>query len=148
MMPCARAHAERRKPAVILHLSRALLGFVSFTFFVFGGLCLASPEWLAGVLGLTIDSPNAAIEIRAFYGGLELGLGAIFAVLAARREWVRPGLVALALILTPVLAARILGIVLDGADGRMHPITAVLEGAMLAVNLVLLYLSRSQPNTA
>ena len=54
------------------------------------------------------------IELRAFYGGLELGLAAFLFACAAKPAWREPGLWSVALVNGGIAAARLLGIGLTG----------------------------------
>ena len=71
----------------IIVLVLAGLGFLGF------GLWLAVDPvgGLAGV-GIAGTSPAGVVELRAFYGGLEIGLGLFLLVCAARPDWRVPGL--------------------------------------------------------
>jgi hypothetical protein len=63
------------------------LGFLSFGLaFVF-----APGATIAGA-GLHLEGTGALVELRAFYGGLELGLGLWFLVAATRASLRRPAL--------------------------------------------------------
>lgn len=113
-----------RFPQVVLWLS-------AFLFLAFGAGCLVYPELLAQ-LGLPVQ-PVWRTEIRAFYGGLEIGLAAFLILCTRRPIWVLPGLLASALILGAVGTARLLGIVLDGpAKNMVIAVAAELGGSALA----------------
>jgi hypothetical protein len=71
----------------VLVLVLAALGFLGF------GLWLAFDPvgGLAGV-GIAGTTPAGVVELRAFYGGLEIGLGLFLLICAARPDWRVPGL--------------------------------------------------------
>lgn len=64
-------------------------------------------------------SAQGTTELRAMYGGLEIGLGAFFAVAAAKREWRRPALWAQTLGLGALAASRLFGIMSDHPRGEL-----------------------------
>ena len=68
-------------------LVMAALGFLGF------GLWLAFDP-VGGLAGVDIAGTTAAgvVELRAFYGGLEIGLGLFLLICAARPDWRVPGL--------------------------------------------------------
>lgn len=69
---------------------------------------------LLEVIGVEITRPAGAVEIRGFYGGLELGLGIFFAIALARRSWWRPALLVQVLALGGAAVGRLVGILVDG----------------------------------
>lgn len=71
----------------VIVLVLAGLGFLGF-----GAWLLVDP--IGGLAGVDIAGTSAAgvVELRAFYGGLELGLGAFLLACAARPAWRQPGL--------------------------------------------------------
>jgi hypothetical protein len=64
--------------------ARAFLLLGAAVLAAYGVVFLLSPAVLGGLVGLGFEDPNAFVEIRAFYGGLELGLAA-FLLWAALR---------------------------------------------------------------
>ncbi|WP_339829305.1 DUF4345 family protein [uncultured Arenimonas sp.] len=84
------------------------LGFLGF-----GVAITAAPAAVLAGVGIT-GSPAGLVELRAFYGGLELGLGTFLLVCAARPAWREAGLWSVALVNGGIGAARLLGIALSG----------------------------------
>ena len=76
--------AERLGP---LLLWVAGLGFAGF-----GLACLVAPQATLGGAGVEVRGALAAIELRAFYGGLELGLAALLVAAAVTPAYRRAGL--------------------------------------------------------
>jgi hypothetical protein len=89
-------------------LSLAGLGFLGF-----GLAIVAAPEAVLAPVGIS-GTTAGLIELRAFYGGLELGLAAFLFACAARPAWREPGLWSVALVNGGIAAARLLGIGLTG----------------------------------
>ena len=84
---------------------------------VFGGFGVAFllfPLLMASIVGIELPTPSAVIDVRATYGGLEIGLAMFFTICAFRESWIRPGLVAQAASLGGFAFGRIIGLILDG----------------------------------
>lgn len=98
-------------------LTRVTLWLAAALFLAFGLGILIQPELLSG-MGLPVQ-PVWRTELRAFYGGLEIGLAAFLILCARRPAWALPGLVAAALLMGGVGSARLLGMALDGFQKNM-----------------------------
>lgn len=92
------------------------------------GLPLLVKPALMGVVGIRFARAAAATEIRAFYGGLELGLAAFFFAAARRDAWLRPALFAQAAGLGGIVVARLIGMLVDGSAEPMLFLFAAVEG--------------------
>ena len=116
-----------------MSLLLAALGLVGF------GLPLLIQPSLLGVVGVELARPSAATEIRAFYGGLELGLAAFFIAAAMRGgAWLRPALFAQTAAFGGIVIARLVGILVDGSAEPMIWLFAALEGAGAVLGAVAL----------
>lgn len=71
--------------------SRVILGLAGLGFLGFGAWLAISPQTALEPLGIRA-TPAGWIELRAFYGGLELGLAAFLFMAAGREDWRRAGL--------------------------------------------------------
>ena len=116
-----------------MSLPRLSLRLTALVFAAFGVSLLVRPE-LMGKLGVELASPTGFTEIRAFYGGLELGLALFFAIASTRDEWLHPALFAQAVALGTLLLARLAGIVVDGTAEPVMLLFAAIEavGVVLA----------------
>jgi hypothetical protein len=126
------AHAEPRAARVFLAIGGAVLA-------VYGVLLFADPALFEPLAGLTFVNANAPVEIRAFYGGLELGLAAFFLSAARRPAWVEPALAAFALAFGAAGVARLAGVAQFGFVGPSQPLVAGIE---IAAALLALWLRR------
>jgi uncharacterized membrane protein HdeD (DUF308 family) len=131
----AAAHAELRGARLFLALAGAVLA-------VYGVLLFADPALLGRLVGLRFEGANAPVEIRAFYGGLELGLAAFFVAAARRPAWVEPALAAFALAFGAAGVARAAGIVQFGFTGPSQPLVAGIE---IAAAVFAAWLRRRSP---
>lgn len=94
-------------PLVVLVL--AGLGFAGF-----GAWLLLDPAGGLGGVGIAAQTPAGLVELRAFYGGCELGLGAFLLACAAKPEWREAGLWLVALANGGTGIARLIGLALGG----------------------------------
>ena len=70
----------------------AVLALCAIGFLGFGAWLLASPTVALGKIGIEARSATGLVELRAFYGGMEIGLGLFLAWCALRPEWRQAGL--------------------------------------------------------
>jgi hypothetical protein len=97
------------------------LGFVGF-----GLAFLVAPQETLGLIGLRLEGSHAATELRAFYGGLEIGVG-LCLIGADLRGWYRQGLLLCLATYGGISLARVLGIVLAGGTSGALWIALALE---------------------
>ncbi len=115
-----------------LALPRISLGLIGTTLALLGLGFLFSPERMAAAVGLEVQKPRPLTEIRAMYGGLELGLGVFFLVAAAKTRWIRAALAAQTLGLAGLAGGRLLGIAATKSDRLMLSLAMVeIAGAVL-----------------
>ena len=93
-------------------LALVILWISAGAFAGFGLLFLALPERMADTVELSARSSTARTEIRAMYGGLELGIAAFLAWCALDPARLELGLVAAALLLAGIGSGRALGAVI------------------------------------
>jgi hypothetical protein len=110
-------------------LARVFLALSALTFAGFGVAFLAAPAGMGGLVEVWADSPTARADVRATYGGFELGFAAFLFACLARREWTAAGLLASTLALAGFAAARSGSALLDGP---VSPLTFVLVAAEAA----------------
>ncbi|HEX8904439.1 MAG TPA: DUF4345 domain-containing protein [Longimicrobiaceae bacterium] len=125
-----------------MRLARISLVLAALAFAGFGVALLVRPT-LLGILGVQLPTPAAATEIRAFYGGLELGLAAFFFIASRRDAWVRPALFAQAAGMGGIVLARIAGIAVDGSAEPLVLLFGALEASGAILGLIALRRLRS-----
>ena len=103
-------------------------------FALFGVLFLARPEAMAKTVELQAPTPTAHTEIRAMYGGLELGIAAFLGYCALDPSRVALGLLASALLLGGIGTGRLIGVALARSASSLTRVLVVAEisGAALA----------------
>ncbi|MHA6492424.1 DUF4345 domain-containing protein [Pseudomonas borbori] len=95
-------------------LARIIL---SIQLLAMAGLGLAyfiRPHEMANLSGMLLMAPAAATDMRAYYGGLQLGLAAFVGLAMARVDLTRAALILLVMLYSALALARIGGLVLDG----------------------------------
>ena len=124
-------------------VARITLAVASLMFAVLGVVFLAWPESTAVKLGIKPLSPSGLTEIRATYGGLEIGLAGFFLYCAIFTPATALGIGALMAVFGGFAAGRIAGMLAGGAaDALQLKILGVeIVGTILAG--ILLYLLRS-----
>jgi hypothetical protein len=118
-----------------VNLARVILLLSAAAFAGFGVWGLAAPAGMLGMVEVTAVTPTARTELRAFYGGLELGIAVFLVVCLARRDRVGIGLLASAITLTTVALARGTSAVLDGPVSPLiyYLLIAEVVGAVLSI---------------
>lgn len=99
----------------------------------YGVVFLVQPAVLGGLVGLEFASPDAPVEIRAFYGGLELGMAAFLFACARQPGLLPAGLLFCALAFAFAGAARLLGVAQYGVAGPAHLVVGALELGLAAL---------------
>ena len=94
-------------PTVVLAL--CALGFLGF------GLWLVSDPGAMQKVGIQATSKVGTVELRAFYGGMEIGLSLFLVLCLWKPEWQSAGLWLVLLANGGAGLARLLGVFLSGA---------------------------------
>ena len=103
-----------------MDLDRKSLLFTASMFAGFGVASLVAPRFVVSKVDLEPVSATGDAEVRAMYGGLELGLAGFFAYAASRPELIRPALLAQSLALGGVAAGRATGLIVDRPRWMMY----------------------------
>ena|SRR5688500_11724371 len=93
-----------------LDLIALWLGMLSFAFF--GVWLLVRPGALRGV-GVVAENADGRAELRAMYGGLELGIAAFLGLCLLRPDFTEPGLWLQLVALGGIAIGRLIGISLE-----------------------------------
>ncbi len=108
------------------------LGFIGF-----GALIAADPIGSFAWMGLPMtDAPAYRVELRAFYGGLELGLGALLVYCALNAP--RAGLWLVVASLGGIGAARAIAMALEGYAAPLFWFALATELGLAALALIAL----------
>lgn len=90
-----------------MRFARFVLAASALPFAGIGIAFLVAPESMANRVGLMVTSATAQSDVRAVYGGLQLGCAAFLALCAAKPAWVRPGLAVVVLTFGGLAGARV-----------------------------------------
>lgn len=102
------------------------------------------PHEMTNLSGMLLLAQAAITDVRAYYGGLQMGLG-VFLLLACRQaELIRAALILLVLIYSALALARIGGLWLDGGFEQTFNLTALLIEVVSAA--LALWLLRRLPS--
>jgi hypothetical protein len=95
--------------------ARVFLAVCTLVWLPYGLWCFVDPGFLAGAAGVAFQSPTGSTELRAMYGGLQAGLGALALAGVLRASFQRPALLALGFVTTGLALSRLAGVSLDEA---------------------------------
>jgi len=84
------------------------------------------PHEMANLSGMLLMSAAAATDVRAYYGGLQLGLAAFIGMALVRVDLARTALTLLVLLYSALALARIGGLWLDGGAQQTFNLYALL----------------------
>ena len=110
-----------------MRFAQVFLAVVGVLFAVFGGAYLWWPAELAEAGGLRSVGPEGLVEIRAMYGGLQVGFGFFLLWASAGRERVASGCLSLVWVMGTIALARAGGIAIEGHAGSFHVMALAFE---------------------
>jgi hypothetical protein len=99
--------------------ARLVLGLSALAFAGIGAAFLVAPEAMAARVGVSLAGAAAANDVRAVYGGLQLGVAACLVGCARRPETLRTGLAVQLFTFGGLAAARLVSLLLDGNPGAL-----------------------------
>ncbi|MBB2495340.1 DUF4345 family protein [Aquipseudomonas ullengensis] len=107
----------------------------------FGLAYFIRPQEMANLSGMLLMEPAAITDVRAYYGGLQLGLGLYLVLALVRQEWLRGALALLVLLYASLFVARLGGLWLDGGLQQTFNLSAMLF-ELVSAGLALFVLRR------
>ena len=124
-----------------MKLRAVVLGLCALTFAGVGLAFLLAPTTMAAFVDLSLGSSTADNDLRAVYGGMNLGVG-LFLVAATRRPaWQQPALVLVTITLGCMAGSRALSWLMVGWPSRLGFLLHAAEiVGCLAAALTLRYL--------
>lgn len=121
-----------------MSFARAYLRVVGVMGLFFGLVYLLAPEAMTHPTGFGPLGPNALTDVRATYGGLQIGAGLFLLWAAADAARVRIAVILQALTIGAVALCRLTGILIDGSPNSFLLSALVTEVAFTALALVAL----------
>jgi len=95
--------------------SKTLVVLAGLGFLGYGIAFLIAPEAMLAGAGMQLTRTGAVVELRAFYGGLEIGLGLCLLVAGFQDRLIRPALWLTLASNGGIGGSRLLGLALGGA---------------------------------
>lgn len=108
--------------------ARIFLALSALLWLPYGIYCFVDPAFLGEAATVTFASPTGATEIRAMYGGLQIGIGLLCALGAARADWRATALRALLLLVSGLFLTRAAGVLLDDSMSAYTSMGLAFEG--------------------
>src|SRR5574340_262653 len=117
--------------------ARLFLGISALIWLPYGVYCFLQPQFLEQAAAISGHSPTALTELRAMYGGLEAGIGALCLCALFRRSLVQPALLMMGFICSGLALTRTAGLVLDASASAytFGALTLEAPSALLAILL-------------
>jgi hypothetical protein len=125
-------------------MTAAYLWFNAAMYVVFGLWCALRLDGTAQNLGYIALSNSGRSEYFTVYGGLQWGLGLVFAWLAFKPELHRTGLLVALALYAPIVLHRTISLLRFGPVETLTKAVAGLEWAMLVAAAVLWFLGNSR----
>jgi len=105
---------------------------------VFGLGYLLGPAALTDPAGFGALGSSATTDVRATYGGFQLGMGAFLVWAAQAEARFRMALVLIALSIGAVFGSRVIGLALDGEPSDFHRMGLVFEAGLTTATILIL----------
>ncbi|WP_339486690.1 DUF4345 domain-containing protein [Pseudomonas sp. EL_65y_Pfl2_R95] len=99
-------------------LARVVLVIQIVILFGLGLAYFVSPQQMANVSGMLLMESAAITDVRAYYGGLQIGLAAFLGLALTRIDLTRSALTLMVLLYSALAVARLGGLWLDGGAGQ------------------------------
>ena len=116
-----------------------LLALSGLSFLGFGIAFLIEPRATLALAGVATEGAIAATELRAFYGGVEVALGALILYCAWRPDRRRDGLWLTLVCYGAIGLTRIVGMVIDGSDSFFLRCAAATEIGFALLSIIALH---------
>ena len=121
-----------------MSFARIYLMFIAAMSLVFGAIYFISPAVMTDPTGFGLLAPAAVTDVRATYGGFQLGSGLFLLWSAAQPQRIRPALLLVALTFAGVLVCRGIGMLIDGSATSFLVNALITEAVLTALALVAL----------
>ncbi|MEM8861080.1 MAG: DUF4345 family protein [Chloroflexota bacterium] len=116
---------------------RIFLYVAAAFYLLFAILYMVFPLTLAGAMGVTTADSTGIIDIRAVYGGFQLGLAIFLFWAAGAEEWTYPGLLITVLTTGGIAIVRLVSMVISWEIGN-HWIGLAIEVVVTLIATVLI----------
>lgn len=124
--------------------AQVFLFLCAVVFFAIGLNTFANPLAAMSPLDLAVNSPRALNEIRANYGGLQIGIGLVLLWGVLRSEFRAQALLVQALLMGGLASGRLVHWATDGSPGEFNNLLLAVEVTVTVVSLVVWAVLRRQ----
>lgn len=118
-------------------ITQGFLLICGLSFLLIGANTFHDPLAAMAPVELNINTVSALNELRATYGGLQIGMGLYLLAGIACKSMTRPALLAQALIVGGLASGRLISIALDGLPNAFVQGLVVLESVTALLSLAL-----------
>ena len=118
-------------------ITQGFLLICGLSFLLIGANTFHDPLAAMAPVELNINTVSALNELRATYGGLQIGMGLFLLAGIACKSMTRPALLAQALIVGGLASGRLISIALDGLPNAFVQGLVVLESVTALLSLAL-----------
>jgi hypothetical protein len=122
-------------------MARIFFALTALIWLPYGIYCFFQPGFLADAAGVVATTTTGTIELRAMYGGLQVGIGAFALAAALRPALTAPALVASSFLFPGLAVTRLIAAL---ASGEISSYTASGLGLEWASTFVAIWLLRRQ----
>jgi hypothetical protein len=122
--------------------SRVVLAVSGLVFVGFGVAFLFWPAPMTLRVGIPLVTMSGTTDVRAVYGGLEIGFGTFLILCSTARAYVLPGLLGVLCALVGMSVSSAVGIALDGGPAPIIGAALAVEVSGAALALLALLLER------
>jgi len=119
-----------------MRIAQIYLGLIAVMSVVFGVIYLVAPYSMTNPMGFGQLAPSALTDVRATYGGLQIGMG-LFLFWCLTPARMRAGLLFTLLSVGALAICRGIGLVIDGDVTSVLKGTIIFEGTLTLITLVL-----------
>lgn len=106
-------------------LNKIILSITSIAFVGYGIFCFFNPDSAADIIGYTLTTQDATMELVAMYGGMQLTIGIFCGLGIFRPDYVKPSLLLTTLGLGSLAISRLYSIVVTGYTPADYTIIAL-----------------------
>ncbi len=128
-----------RVAQIFLLLQALVLGGFGVAYFIY-------PQEMANLTGMVLLQSAAIVDVRAYYGALQLGIAVFLLSSALRPSFQRPALSLMTLLFAALALGRLAGLYLEGTVGQSFNFYALgYEAASAVLAYLALRLLERQP---
>jgi hypothetical protein len=119
-----------------MRAARIYLAFIAVISLVFGVVYLVAPLSMTTPMGFGDLKPSALTDVRANYGGFQIGTG-LFMLFCLKRDRLKLGMLLALLLAAVITASRALGLAIDGDMIPPSQGALTFEVALTVISLVI-----------